>query len=285
MLATDDKHSVLSEVSEAGSKGSVYTVYGFDTSTQRGLGYNGELRNNPTGNYMLGKGYRMFDTQLMRFQSPDGDRWSPFGEGGLNRYAYVSGDPVKFKDDSGHARWAKLFAVLMMASDSSPDTARVVSKGAQAGNISDELLERGFVTYTGSDVTTPTSSAAIQQPTLTGTGRTLTASPALRGQSAQSFGSSSTSSAVPSASRSVSGGRSAASNVDVASSKSKTPKAPKAQPAPPKQLTKEQFKKMSSIMRNDYLAKGGVDPTQRGFHSAPKKTALDVRNPPRDRFN
>lgn len=36
----------------------------------------------------------------MRFNSPDS--WSPFGEGGLNYYAYCMGDPVNRTDPTGH---------------------------------------------------------------------------------------------------------------------------------------------------------------------------------------
>ncbi|RMN11653.1 RHS repeat-associated core domain-containing protein, partial [Pseudomonas syringae group genomosp. 3] len=38
----------------------------------------------------------------MRFNSPDS--LSPFGEGGLNAYGYVGGDPVGFGDPSGHVK-------------------------------------------------------------------------------------------------------------------------------------------------------------------------------------
>ncbi len=38
---------------------------------------------------MLGNGYRAYSPVLMRFNSPDS--WSPFGEGGVNAYAYIEG--------------------------------------------------------------------------------------------------------------------------------------------------------------------------------------------------
>jgi hypothetical protein len=38
---------------------------------------------------------------LMRFHSPDS--WSPFGEGGVNAYAYCEGDPIGNVDSTGHA--------------------------------------------------------------------------------------------------------------------------------------------------------------------------------------
>lgn len=105
MLATDDKGSVLSRVSQQGARSIAYSVYGYSTNevlVNGHLGYNGELRNNPTGNYFLGKGYRMFDTWLMRFQQPDGVEWSPFGRGGINTYGFADGAPTTNVDPSGH---------------------------------------------------------------------------------------------------------------------------------------------------------------------------------------
>ncbi|KAB0488504.1 RHS repeat-associated core domain-containing protein [Pseudomonas reinekei] len=103
MLATDNMNSVLSEVSGAGRKARAYSAYGYsadEATSESGLGYNGELRDSNTGEYFLGKGYRLFSTQMMRFYSPDS--WSPFGEGGVNAYGYVAGDPIKYADPTGH---------------------------------------------------------------------------------------------------------------------------------------------------------------------------------------
>ncbi|MBO1542064.1 RHS repeat-associated core domain-containing protein, partial [Pseudomonas sp. OA65] len=103
LLAGDNKNSVLWEVNQEATQEVVYAPYGHrvDEASVRGhLGYNGERRETQTGWYLLGKGYRAFNPVLMRFHSPDS--WSPFGEGGVNAYAYCQGDPGKV-DPSGHA--------------------------------------------------------------------------------------------------------------------------------------------------------------------------------------
>jgi len=63
-------------------------------------GFNGERRDPLSGHYLLGNGYRVFNTVLMRFQTSDS--LSPFGEGGLNAYLYTGGDPVNYTDPTGH---------------------------------------------------------------------------------------------------------------------------------------------------------------------------------------
>ncbi|WP_411740516.1 RHS repeat-associated core domain-containing protein [Pseudomonas sp. BF-B-30] len=64
------------------------------------LEFNGERPDPVTGHYLLGNGYRAFNPVLMRFNSSDS--WSPFGDGGLNAYAYCAGDPINKHDPSGH---------------------------------------------------------------------------------------------------------------------------------------------------------------------------------------
>lgn len=103
LLASDHKNSVLSEVSKTGRKDVVYTAYGHraqDAAVSGALGYNGERREDPTGRYLLGNGYRAFSPVLMRFTSPDD--LSPFYDGGLNAYAYCGGEPMMNSDPSGH---------------------------------------------------------------------------------------------------------------------------------------------------------------------------------------
>lgn len=100
MLANDDKNSVLCEASGSKREGNAYSPYGYSTGGEGALGYNGERREAQV-DYVLGNGYRTFSLLLMRFRSPDS--WSPFGEGGLNAYMYVMGNPIEFADETGHA--------------------------------------------------------------------------------------------------------------------------------------------------------------------------------------
>jgi len=58
-------------------------------------------RDQISGCYLLGNGYRAYSPSLMRFCSPD--RLSPFGAGGSNAYVYCNGDPVNRIDPSGAA--------------------------------------------------------------------------------------------------------------------------------------------------------------------------------------
>nr|WP_225923140.1 RHS repeat-associated core domain-containing protein [Pseudomonas xantholysinigenes] len=66
------------------------------------VGFTGQLRELKSDIYLLGNGYRAYSPVLMRFLSPD-DKWSPFGAGGRNAYAYCQGNPVTFHDRSGRS--------------------------------------------------------------------------------------------------------------------------------------------------------------------------------------
>ncbi|QWT21836.1 hypothetical protein KPL74_07465 [Bacillus sp. NP157] len=72
------------------------------------LAYAGEVVDNESGGYPLGA--RLYGPALRRFMSPD--LMSPFDRGGLNRYAYCSGDPINRIDPSGNAWWEWLIAGL-----------------------------------------------------------------------------------------------------------------------------------------------------------------------------
>lgn len=103
LLATDQQSSVLSGVSPDGTQhGQVYTPFGYHVhdALLSAIGFNGERPELETGHYLLGQGYRAFNPVLMRFNSPDS--WSPFGEGGINAYAYCDNDPLNKTDATGH---------------------------------------------------------------------------------------------------------------------------------------------------------------------------------------
>lgn len=105
LLATDQAHSPLQTLAETNPQQLAYTAYGHhpeESGLSRLLGFNGECPDSITGHYLLGQGTRAFNPVLMRFNSPD--ELSPFGEGGINCYAYCQGDPINFNDPTGNMR-------------------------------------------------------------------------------------------------------------------------------------------------------------------------------------
>lgn len=109
LLKVDRQQSVLGEGSDIAR---AFTVYGgFNPVDSLYTGFSGEIRDQLTGCYHLGQGYRTFNPVLMRFHSPDAI--SPFGLGGINAYAYS--DPVNTRDPSGHnALFISAFAQRVM---------------------------------------------------------------------------------------------------------------------------------------------------------------------------
>jgi RHS repeat-associated protein len=102
LLATDQQRSVLQLLDATQPHPLAYTPYGHrpaENGLLSLLGFNGERPDPVTGHYLLGNGYRAFNPVLMRFNSPD--RRSPFDKGGVNAYAYASGNPVNYTDPTG----------------------------------------------------------------------------------------------------------------------------------------------------------------------------------------
>jgi RHS repeat-associated protein len=95
-------HSVMAQIKGQDEvKTTRYSSHGVASDPlDSALGYNGEVREADTGWYLLGSGYRTYDPQLMCFHSPDSA--SPFGAGGLNPYAYCLGNPIRYRDPTGH---------------------------------------------------------------------------------------------------------------------------------------------------------------------------------------
>lgn len=103
LIAGEENRSTLTVLNNSQQHLIAYTPYGHhlqEADTPQLLGFNGERFDPFTGYYLLGNGYRAFNPVLMRFNSPDS--WSPFGEGGINAYAYCAGDPVNREDPTGH---------------------------------------------------------------------------------------------------------------------------------------------------------------------------------------
>ncbi|MCG7508447.1 RHS repeat-associated core domain-containing protein, partial [Mesorhizobium retamae] len=102
LLLADSGGSVLAESTAEGLSSTAYTAYGecSGPTLQGMLAFNGEARDEITGWYLLGNGYRAYNPVLMRFHSPD--NLGPFAGAGINPYMYCLGNPVNFRDPSGH---------------------------------------------------------------------------------------------------------------------------------------------------------------------------------------
>jgi RHS repeat-associated protein len=100
------------------------------------LGFNGERQDTVLGGYPLGNGYRLYNPALRRFTAPDS--MSPFGQGGINPYAYCEGDPINHTDPTGHFGIAGgLNLIFMGLMDIAPE-------GGEAVEAADEglMIER-----------------------------------------------------------------------------------------------------------------------------------------------
>lgn len=109
LLATDRSGSVLYGISPQQHQAFNYPPYGAPAKERSDYlpGYTGQIPDPITGHYLLGNGARVFNPVLMHFNSTD--TLSPFGDGGLNAYAYCKGDPINHTDPTGH------YSILGMA--------------------------------------------------------------------------------------------------------------------------------------------------------------------------
>jgi RHS repeat-associated protein len=143
LLATDQQRSVLNTQSATQSQAFAYTPYG-ERSPKNGLpsllGFKGERLDALTGNYDLGNGYRRYNTWLKRFDSPDS--LSPFGEGGLNAYGFVAGDPVNFSDPTGHVPFRLTVTLISLG----VSTASGIAAGFTEGDLRVAMLTLSAVT-------------------------------------------------------------------------------------------------------------------------------------------
>lgn len=102
LLLSDLSGSVIGECDAQGTRHADYSAYGErpdDNGMRSLLAFNGEAREEALGWYLLGNGYRAYNPGLMRFHSPDS--LSP-EEAGINPYLYALGNPVNWRDPTGH---------------------------------------------------------------------------------------------------------------------------------------------------------------------------------------
>ncbi|PYC39145.1 hypothetical protein DMX05_17170 [Pseudomonas soli] len=114
-LLMSDAHESVLQI-PARPDASAYCAYGYHRRSDppsASVAFNGECAEPLTGNYLLGNGNRNYSPVLMRFHSAD--PFSPFGQGGLNAYAYCLGDPINNIDPSGNM---PLFSKKTSSSDS-----------------------------------------------------------------------------------------------------------------------------------------------------------------------
>lgn len=152
-----ESNSVMAELKGRNAvKRTQYTSHGEPSQALDSvLGYNGETREADTGWYLLGSGYRAYDPHLRCFHSPDSE--SPFGAGGLNPYAYCLGNPISFRDPTGHLPATSHTAMrtyrreLKLAMDKAQrDNAGVVAKwGLIMGIASVAVFTVAFLPLTG----------------------------------------------------------------------------------------------------------------------------------------
>lgn len=111
LLSTDWQQSVLGGIA---FDPRAFSPYGFmQARSEPVLGFCGQHRGSLTGQYLLGNGRRSYSPVLMRFFNPD--KLSPFDDGGLNAYAYCSGDPINRIDPNGQVWRTVMGAVSSMA--------------------------------------------------------------------------------------------------------------------------------------------------------------------------
>lgn len=100
LIAIDSQHTAAWYSGPSHAQPLKFTAYGYSVP-KVGLpaAFKGERCDEVTVCYLLGKGYRLYNPSLMRFNSPD--RFSPFDYGGINCYTFASGDPVNYDDPTG----------------------------------------------------------------------------------------------------------------------------------------------------------------------------------------
>ncbi|PLR44649.1 hypothetical protein CYR40_14990 [Chimaeribacter arupi] len=164
LTGVDNHGSTLFSLSARTLAAFAYSPFGATrprTGEQAALpGFNGERSDPLTGVTHLGNGYRAFSPALFRFTCPDSA--SPFGEGGINAYAYCENDPVNMTDPSGHGPITQLIRQSLRLG------VRLGLNDATAGGMTSAMSRAGLGTLenvleVSAQVATGLASAAVQQ--------------------------------------------------------------------------------------------------------------------------
>lgn len=134
----------------------VYTAYGYypEAAREGQLAFTGQWLDGGARGYLLGNGFRLFSSELMRFTGPD--TLSPFGKGGANGYSYCKGDPVGCIDPSGRSAVSAAFKFLRLK----PKTG--LSKMSKLSGLGKRLL-RGQVKELEKKLLDPTATQQFVQ--------------------------------------------------------------------------------------------------------------------------
>jgi RHS repeat-associated protein len=144
--------------------GITYDAYGTHDATRvtARTAFAGQSREADTGWYLLGQ--RPYSPTLRRFLAPD--TLSPFASGGINRYAYCSGDPINRIDPTGHSPW--LFGIFTVLRREARRTGDVESASTTSGGIDASMITPGTLTSgVAGMVDTVSVSAAIVPTSMT----------------------------------------------------------------------------------------------------------------------
>lgn len=165
LLGCDAAHSVISIHDGHSVTARTYSAYGYISTAasidNAKLSHNGQLLMPSIGAYMLGNGYRAYSPTLRRFLSSDS--YSPFGIGGLNSYAAVRGNPVNYKDSSGHApRSITLAENKVLLNNRRPSIADLQNAFASKANLSEHpILTSNLAERPGRDLQALISKADV----------------------------------------------------------------------------------------------------------------------------
>lgn len=138
----------------------VYDAYGGSRTEGDAActGYAGQVREG--GLPWRWHGYRLYVTSHRVFLSPDGA--SPFGTGGLNRYAYCSGDPINRIDPTGASWWEWLGTALGIVGAA---VGIVATGGALLGAVAAAAAAAGSLSAAMASASTVTLAVAALETT------------------------------------------------------------------------------------------------------------------------